>query len=177
MAGNRAGGLKTREKNLARNPDYYREMGRMGGSVKGTQGGFASMTPEQRSEAGRKGGTISRRGKSSNMKGATWHKNRNSQSLSSTTKTSPKPSAHKDTCRGCLQERVIYKDGFCQRDYKNKELRELVRESEGITRATRKAKRITVESLDDDWYKVDDKKEFIIPREPSLWERIFGRGR
>lgn len=36
--------------------EWYRNLGRKGGSVKGTQGGFASMTPEQRSEAGRKGG-------------------------------------------------------------------------------------------------------------------------
>lgn len=69
MAGTKAGGLKTREKNLAKDPNYYANMGRIGGK-KSSTGGFASdvigedgLTGKQRARiAGAKGGTISRRG-------------------------------------------------------------------------------------------------------------------
>lgn len=73
MAGTVIGGKKAAAKNLARDPNFYRKIGRMGGSVKGTQGGFASDNPcecdtlkfahDKRQCAGFKGGTISRRGK------------------------------------------------------------------------------------------------------------------
>ena len=42
--------------------NYYRELGRKGGSVKGTKKGFAS-NPELARIVGEKGGRISRRGK------------------------------------------------------------------------------------------------------------------
>lgn len=44
--------------------DYYAKIGSMGGKVKNPNKGFGSKTPEQRREAGRKGGAISKRGKS-----------------------------------------------------------------------------------------------------------------
>ena len=62
MAGTRAGGLKAREtvyKTQGR--DFYREIGRIGGSCGHTGGFFAN--PELAKIAGRKGGKISRRGK------------------------------------------------------------------------------------------------------------------
>ena len=43
MAGTKAGGLKAREKNLARDPDHYKKMGALGGK-KSRGGGFASRT-------------------------------------------------------------------------------------------------------------------------------------
>ena len=63
MSGTREGGLRAAEKNLAKDPLYYSKIGRRGGSVRGTPKGFASMTREQVSKAGAKGGKISRRGK------------------------------------------------------------------------------------------------------------------
>lgn len=63
MPGTKAGGLKARETNKARyGQDYYKEMGRKGGSVCGTKKGFAANI-QLAKEAGRKGGFISRRGK------------------------------------------------------------------------------------------------------------------
>lgn len=61
MAGTKAGGLKAKAKNLARDPNFYAKIGAKGGSVKGTMGGFAA-NPELAKIAGRKGGLISRRG-------------------------------------------------------------------------------------------------------------------
>lgn len=62
MAGTKAGGKKAAQKNLAKDPNFYAKIGKMGGSVKGTQGGFAA-NPELARIAGAKGGRISRRGK------------------------------------------------------------------------------------------------------------------
>lgn len=59
MVATRVGGLKTRDKNLARNPNFYREIGRKGGSVLGKKG-FA-LDPELARRAGAKGGSISKR--------------------------------------------------------------------------------------------------------------------
>lgn len=42
MAGTREGGLKAAKKNMSRDPDFYRRIGKIGGLVKGTLGGFAS---------------------------------------------------------------------------------------------------------------------------------------
>lgn len=64
MAGTKIGGAKARDKNLEHNPNHYRDMGRADGKFgrkDGTIKGFAAMTPEKRREAGRVGGTISRR--------------------------------------------------------------------------------------------------------------------
>lgn len=62
MAGNRECGLKAAAKNKARDPDFYAKIGRRGGK-NGHTGGFAANR-ELASIAGRKGGKISKRGKS-----------------------------------------------------------------------------------------------------------------
>lgn len=63
MAGTREGGLKAKAKNLAKNPNFYAEIGRKGGQ-NGRTGGFAA-NPELARIAGAKGGRISRRTKKS----------------------------------------------------------------------------------------------------------------
>lgn len=70
MSGTRAGGLKAAKKNLAKNPSFYKEIGRRGG-LNGTTGGFYTREECNCSTfrfnhtkpmcAGAKGGTISRR--------------------------------------------------------------------------------------------------------------------
>jgi general stress protein YciG len=60
MAGNKSGGAKAAAKNLARDPDFYRKLGKIGGR-NGTTGGFAANRELARI-AGKKGGQISRRG-------------------------------------------------------------------------------------------------------------------
>lgn len=60
------GGLKAAATNKKRNgEDFFKRIGAIGGR-NGHTGGFCSMTPEQRSECGRKGGRISKRGKAKN---------------------------------------------------------------------------------------------------------------
>lgn len=61
MAGTKQGGQKAAAKNLARNPNHYRDIGRIGGR-NGHTGGFAA-NPALASIAGAKGGRISRRSK------------------------------------------------------------------------------------------------------------------
>jgi general stress protein YciG len=61
MGGTRSGGLKAAAKNLANNPNFYRDIGRIGGR-NGRTGGFAA-NPELAKIAGRKGGLKSRRNK------------------------------------------------------------------------------------------------------------------
>jgi general stress protein YciG len=61
VAGTKEGGRKAAAKNLARDPDFYKNIGRKGGK-KGTTGGFAANR-ELASIAGTKGGTRSRRTK------------------------------------------------------------------------------------------------------------------
>jgi general stress protein YciG len=61
MAGNREGGLKAAQKNKASNPNFYRELGRIGGSARVPKG-FA-LNRELARRAGSKGGSISRRPK------------------------------------------------------------------------------------------------------------------
>ncbi len=68
MAGTKLGGMKAAAKNLAKNPNFYKEIGTIGGR-NGSTGGFASEVVgkdgltgiERASVAGEKGGTISRR--------------------------------------------------------------------------------------------------------------------
>lgn len=59
MAGTKIGGLKAAKKNLANNPNFYKEIGAIGGR-NGNTGGFAA-NPELAREAGRKGGKKSKR--------------------------------------------------------------------------------------------------------------------
>lgn len=62
MAGTKSGGKLAAETNRKKHgADFYRIIGAMGGK-KGTTGGFYANRELAR-EAGRKGGTISRRGK------------------------------------------------------------------------------------------------------------------
>lgn len=73
MAGTKAGGLKAKARNLAKDPDFYKKIGAKGGSNgkgPGYKGGFASnevgedgLTGRERAKlAGARGGAISRRG-------------------------------------------------------------------------------------------------------------------
>lgn len=63
MAGNKAGAAKSAATNKERHgSDFFKNIGSIGGKRKSPLKGFGGMTPEKRSEAGRKGGTISRRG-------------------------------------------------------------------------------------------------------------------
>lgn len=54
MTNNRIGGLKTRDKNLARDPDFYRKIGARGGKACVSKGFGAD--PVRAREAGRLGG-------------------------------------------------------------------------------------------------------------------------
>lgn len=63
MSGTKAGGLKARDANLARDPDFYKKIGHKGGSKTGILKGFALMSKERVSACGRKGGSISKRRK------------------------------------------------------------------------------------------------------------------
>jgi general stress protein YciG len=56
MSGTKKGGKKSAVKNKQTNPDFYRIIGSKGGSVKGTNKGFAAMSPERHSEISRRGG-------------------------------------------------------------------------------------------------------------------------
>lgn len=61
MAGTKAGGQKAAAKNLAKDPNFYARIGKVGGQ-RGHTGGFAS-NPDLARIAGAKGGKISRRKK------------------------------------------------------------------------------------------------------------------
>ena len=61
MAGTHAGGKLTAQKNLAKDPDFYKKIGAIGGR-NGNTGGFAA-NPELARIAGAKGGRASRRGR------------------------------------------------------------------------------------------------------------------
>lgn len=61
MAGTKIGGQKAAAKNLAKNPNFYAEIGAKGGA-NGRTGGFAA-NPELARIAGAKGGRKSRRKK------------------------------------------------------------------------------------------------------------------
>ena len=57
MTGNHAQGIKARDKNLAKNPNFYRDIGRM---AHNRGGGFALMSYEKLAEISAKGGRKSR---------------------------------------------------------------------------------------------------------------------
>lgn len=61
MAGNRSGGLKAAQKNLASDPDFYRKIGAKGGSATPPFKGFAGMPLEKHLKASAKGGRKSRK--------------------------------------------------------------------------------------------------------------------
>lgn len=64
MSGTKSGGIKARETNYKRNgKDFYKRIGHKGGSICGIKKGFA-LNPELAKKAGKKGGKISKRGKS-----------------------------------------------------------------------------------------------------------------
>lgn len=60
MTGTREGGKKTATKNKANNPNFYREIGRKGGSI--SKGGVFGKDPEFAKMAGTLGGMKSCRG-------------------------------------------------------------------------------------------------------------------
>ena len=62
MAGTKAGGDKVKNKVLLKNPNYYREIGRKGGSVSHPETRFFHKNPGIAQTAGKKGGSISKRG-------------------------------------------------------------------------------------------------------------------
>lgn len=63
MAGKKEGGIKAAQTNKERHgEDFYREIGAIGGRVRGVKKGFAAH-PEIARWAGSKGGKISKRGK------------------------------------------------------------------------------------------------------------------
>lgn len=67
MSGTKIGALKAAQKNKELyGEDYYRNMGRKGGSVLGVVKGFA-QDPERAREAGRLGGSRSKRGPSKKL--------------------------------------------------------------------------------------------------------------
>lgn len=55
MAGTRAGGLKSRDKCLARDPDHYSKIGKIGGKIS-RGGGFCTMSKEQHLAVSARGG-------------------------------------------------------------------------------------------------------------------------
>lgn len=61
MAGTREGGIRTRDKNLAKDPEWYAKIGAIGGSKSNT-GGFAywkiNGMEDKIREAGRLGGSM-----------------------------------------------------------------------------------------------------------------------
>lgn len=71
MSGTKAGGIKSRDANLARHgEDFYHRIGKKGG-LNGHTGGFAS-NPALASIAGRRGGRISTRKGIKNGEGKRW---------------------------------------------------------------------------------------------------------
>lgn len=60
MPGNKIGGRKAAAANLAKNPNYFKEIGKIGGSATfashGSVKGFAAMSPEKLKEVSAKGG-------------------------------------------------------------------------------------------------------------------------
>jgi uncharacterized protein len=61
MAGTKSGALKTRDTNLAKDPDFYKKIGAIGGRNGHTGGFYANR--ELARIAGAKGGRISKRTK------------------------------------------------------------------------------------------------------------------
>jgi general stress protein YciG len=64
MPGTSVGGRKSAATNKQRDPDHYLKIGHKGGKATVAKG-FSMASPEQRSEAGRKGGQTARKSKKS----------------------------------------------------------------------------------------------------------------
>ncbi len=64
LSGHKLGGIRAKETNLKYDPDFYKRLGKMGGSTPTKLAkGFAAQPKWKVSEAGKKGGATSRRGK------------------------------------------------------------------------------------------------------------------
>lgn len=63
MVGSREGALKAKQKILARDKDFYKRIGRLGGSAETSEPKGFACNPERARIAGAKGGKISKRGK------------------------------------------------------------------------------------------------------------------
>ena len=63
MSGCREGGLKAKQKILAKDKDFYRKIGRLGGSAETFEPKGFACNRELARKAGAKGGRISKRGK------------------------------------------------------------------------------------------------------------------
>ena len=69
MSGTKVGGMKAAQTNkLIHGKDFYKIIGKKGGSKTGILKGFALMDKERIKECGHKGGSISRRGKALDKK-------------------------------------------------------------------------------------------------------------
>lgn len=63
MSGCREGALKAKAKLLAKDKDFYRKIGRLGGSAETSEPKGFACNPDLARKAGAKGGKISKRGK------------------------------------------------------------------------------------------------------------------
>lgn len=63
MAGTRIGGIKSRDKNLASDPDYYKRIGQIGGKWNNPAKRYFAVNRDAARIAGTRGGEISRRPK------------------------------------------------------------------------------------------------------------------
>lgn len=63
MSGSREGGLKAKQTILARDKDFYKRIGRLGGMTETSEPKGFACNPELARKAGAKGGHISKRGK------------------------------------------------------------------------------------------------------------------
>lgn len=74
MAGTKIGAIKARDKNLAKDPEFYSKIGSVGGkNGVGTLKGFAAC-PERAKTAGSLGGKHSKRGRIYDRETKTWEK-------------------------------------------------------------------------------------------------------
>lgn len=63
MPGNAVGGKKAAAKNLANDPDFYKRIGKLGGSVRSDKPRGFAVNRDLARTAGAKGGRISRKNK------------------------------------------------------------------------------------------------------------------
>lgn len=75
MSGNSVGGKKARDTNLKRNPNFYKELGKMGGKAAKAPKGFATMDKQKLRAASRAGGLNSKPYTRKPRPGTTFSKN------------------------------------------------------------------------------------------------------